>query len=249
MSLLSLITGGGSGVQIGGMTLDATLVETHQFTAAVTDYEVEDGSVITDHIHLKPVTLLIEGVVSDSPVSLVASAVGSAATLVSGSIGRNFGKEAFRNEGLAEQALAAGAGSIAGLVTNVVADFGFGNTIFKTPNDAFDYMTGLHEARSPVEIVTSLRTYKNMVIETLSVPRTPETGSSSIRFSVSLKQITVVSSAVVKLPAFKVASDAAGASSQGNLGSQATKPASESDAEDGSLLFQSSGRPRAEGIL
>jgi len=51
--------------------IDVRLATTHSFSAEVTEYPVEEGAIITDHVHLKPDTLSIEGFVSDSPVNVV----------------------------------------------------------------------------------------------------------------------------------------------------------------------------------
>lgn len=55
-------------VKIGILTLDAALSVAHQKTADVTEFEVEKGSKITDHIRAKPVTVTISGIVTNTPI-------------------------------------------------------------------------------------------------------------------------------------------------------------------------------------
>lgn len=57
---------------IGGIFLDATLSEDHQYNSRVTNYPVEDGRIISDHIINEPETLQITGIVSDTPLSILA---------------------------------------------------------------------------------------------------------------------------------------------------------------------------------
>ncbi|MEM0173063.1 MAG: hypothetical protein QXI16_00990 [Sulfolobaceae archaeon] len=53
---------------IGGVFLDATISETHEYTSRATQFPVENGTMISDHIINEPVRLAITGIVSDSPV-------------------------------------------------------------------------------------------------------------------------------------------------------------------------------------
>lgn len=53
---------------IGGFELDASVNETHSFESEVTDHPVEKGADVTDHVRARPIMLMIEGVVSDSPI-------------------------------------------------------------------------------------------------------------------------------------------------------------------------------------
>ncbi len=61
-------------VTIDGFIIDATLTESHNFESDVTSYPTESGSVITDNIRPRPVTVQIDGIVSDTPIGTVATA-------------------------------------------------------------------------------------------------------------------------------------------------------------------------------
>lgn len=54
--------------KIGSLELDATLRETHSHENEVTEHPVERGAAISDHIRPKPDGLVMEGVVSDTPI-------------------------------------------------------------------------------------------------------------------------------------------------------------------------------------
>jgi len=59
--------------------------------------------------------------------------------------------------------------------------------------DAFNALLKLRESRQPFTVVTSLKKYDNLVFESLSVPRSAQTGNA-IHFTAVLKQIRIVSS-------------------------------------------------------
>lgn len=53
---------------IGSVVLDAVLSEDHTYNSRVTNYPIENGLVISDHIINEPETVQITGVVSDTPL-------------------------------------------------------------------------------------------------------------------------------------------------------------------------------------
>lgn len=58
---------------VGGVFLDATLSEDHEYSSRVTNYPVEDGRSFSDHIINDPVRVSITGVVSDTPLAILSS--------------------------------------------------------------------------------------------------------------------------------------------------------------------------------
>lgn len=57
--------------KIGNVFLDATLSETHETTSTVTSFPVEDGSFISDYVINNPETLVISGLVTDTPLNIL----------------------------------------------------------------------------------------------------------------------------------------------------------------------------------
>jgi hypothetical protein len=55
--------------QIGNLILDGTLSETHNRSADVTEHEVETGANVADHVRLKPATLQLDGIMTNTPIS------------------------------------------------------------------------------------------------------------------------------------------------------------------------------------
>lgn len=65
MAFLSLLFGlGGAQSMIGSLPLDALLIEDTELSANISQYPVEDGTVISDHITREPERLALSGVVT-----------------------------------------------------------------------------------------------------------------------------------------------------------------------------------------
>lgn len=73
----SVLSGRGIRSQIGTLTLDVTLNEIHNRNSEVTEFPIERGSIISDHVLLRPKTLQIVGFVSDTPVSSYGFSLGN----------------------------------------------------------------------------------------------------------------------------------------------------------------------------
>lgn len=59
-------------IHIDGYPIDAALSQEPTFDADVTEYPVEKGADVTDHVQARPVILAVEGIVSDTPIGAVA---------------------------------------------------------------------------------------------------------------------------------------------------------------------------------
>ncbi len=92
--------------------------------------------------------------------------------------------------------------TISGVITNSPVEFFSGLRNFGSDlvQDAFDALNELIEAKTPVDVVTKLKTYENMIIEPLTIPRNAKTGDS-IRFTATLTKITTVKLNTVLIPA------------------------------------------------
>lgn len=59
--------------KIGSVELDVTLREEHKYSSKVTTFPIEEGSTLSDHIINLPTVLILEGVVTDSPLTIFPS--------------------------------------------------------------------------------------------------------------------------------------------------------------------------------
>lgn len=105
---------------------------------------------------------------------------------------------------------------------------------------AFEKIENLFKKREPLSIVTSLKTYHKMVLETLSVERGGGFYSDSLHFSCTAKQIQLVSQKLIKVPE-PAEPKVERAKPKVKRGSQETKFIPKEEAEslkrDNSLLF------------
>lgn len=231
MALLSTIFKIPTRAQIGFLKLDASISETHKRTAQITDNEVEDGVVVSDHVRLTPKTLSLTGQVSSDPVTILGLGVSSDDILGAAKDFTGGDKQAFTSlkDSFLSQFKSKKNASLEDLVKRPN----------RKPKEAWDYLNELLENRIPFSIVTGLQRYENMILTSLSSPRSASDGKSLI-FTAELREIIVVESATVKIPAFKLKQDgtANSASSKGDLGKQASKEASAKQTDNSSLLLK-----------
>ena len=57
------------GITIDGWPVDLALTEEHSHDSEATQYPVEKGANITDHVRPKPISITFEGIVSASPLT------------------------------------------------------------------------------------------------------------------------------------------------------------------------------------
>ena len=58
---------------VQGIFLDVTVSEDHHYVSRVTQFPIENGRIITDHVINEPETLSLTGIVSDSPLAILSS--------------------------------------------------------------------------------------------------------------------------------------------------------------------------------
>lgn len=211
MALLSILTGNKpirtkltSDATGDVLLVDVTTSAEPEHDSDLSDHPVEDDYSITDNMKLKPITLQIQGTISESPINLAAEAQGltSAASSALGSKVGGFGTAA---------------GAIGG---------GFlGGALFKTSGrpdlDAYNILITLQKAKRLVTIVTALTEYKNMVLQKITFPKDQSTGRQ-LKFSATFREVIIVQSQTIQIanasPDVK-----AGATASSDLGTQASK--------------------------
>lgn len=144
-------------VYINALRLDASISEQHTYAAEVTEFPVESGGAIVDHVRPVPIEVTIEGVVSNTPIGELA-------------INRSLETASFTDTD----------GTVKVYEESPVSK-------------ALAMLEGLYADRVPVEIVTSLKTYKNMAMVSIDIPRDASGGGdNAIRFTATFKQIMMV---------------------------------------------------------
>lgn len=208
-SVIGLLAGQQKVQLIQGSTvvsIDVSVSEQHSRKATPTEFELENGETVSDHIVLKPFNLELNGVISDTPLSIVQAAL----TTAGGSIGSPLGLVGASVLGVALSA--ALSGSKKPSVQNFLA------------------LLRLQEQKLPVTVVTTLNAYENMFISDISVPRDYKR-ANSLEFKLSLVQLLLVSPQTVNVSIYAAPNLAAAESNMGQQGAQLV-----SDAKRGQAL-------------
>ena len=175
------------------LEIDATISEDHKASAQATTHEIEDGSDISDHIVKKGITLSLTGIISDDPINIYSTMLGTASGITGSLIGGKSG------------AIATGViGKIGGSVMQ--------NLQGKPSKSAHDIMLQIYEEGLICSVITGLATYTNLILEDYSAPRTEET-QRSLKFTAKFRQVVIANSETVDIPA---AEKEAGAVSDGD---------------------------------
>lgn len=139
MNLVSFLYGDKVG-EIGEVVCDALIYEEHHHQAKIAEHPVENGSIITDHVQVLPLTVSVEGVISNTPLSYIIMPLKST-----------------------------------------------GNRA----QEAFEQLETIFVARQPIAIATTLKSYTNMILESLEVKRDSRS-QECLRFQCKARQIKIV---------------------------------------------------------
>ena len=195
------------GGQTYSIQIDATLSESHVFQNTVTDHPIEGGAAITDHSRPNPVRLGLTGMISNHPLVLPLDHIGNEIT------------ESTRNVDVVvrprvrvipvvsatapfrapdpRQDIAVSANITPGYsATAKVLEF---TDTFDRARAVFESLVAVRDAGTLVRVVTGLREYTSMVIESLTIPVDAGTGEALI-FDIGLKQVilAVTQTAAIK---------------------------------------------------
>ena len=187
------------------LLVDATIQRTTSYENDITMFPVENGPDITDHIRTKPITMQIDGVISNTPLSVEAQ---KAALVTSGGSFVNKTIGGFKG---ASAAVGAGSGKL-------------GSKLFDNGGSPAELarkkLEGLIFNRAPIRISVGKKILDNMVMTRLSIPEDNQTGQA-FKFSATFQQIRIVTGQTVIIE--KIAQKSAHtAAKKTDLGAQAT---------------------------
>jgi len=173
------------------LIFDMTKSISHQNVADPTEEPIENASIVGDHIDVRPKVVTFEGIMSEAPITIGQALLGNFAGAVPaiGGFGNTLGGTLF---------------------TGIAATLG-GNLLNSSENrleKALNAMLDLQQKKIIVTLVTGLRAYNNMVLQSFTPIEEPTTGNSLI-FTATFKEIQIVQSESVILPASVVDPDVA----------------------------------------
>ncbi len=162
--LVTMIFGRRTPTQIGPLILDVMVSENHQYKNQITAFPIENNSQISDHVLQEPERLSFTGFITTSPIRYLGGLVDRTGSLTGEEL---VGSQKFRLEN-----------SFVMLMQLAGYDFPIQEGT----------KTAVKNIIRDVDIVTGLRSYSNMILESLDIPRDKTTGET-IRFNATFKKI------------------------------------------------------------
>ena len=150
---------------------DCVPSEIHQMSSEATQFEIEDGSDISDHVIKRGKTLTIDGIVSDDPINILQS-------------------------GFLDRIVSA----LTPTVLKSKSSYGLSGDKGKPSKEAFDKLEEIYDRKIPVTIITGLKKYDNMIMEDVTIPRDSKT-VRSLKFTATFRQVVIVSTILTAAPA------------------------------------------------
>lgn len=179
---------------IGTVVVDASVNEVHTLTAEATEHAVEQGSDVSDHNHVRPILLSIQGLVSNHPIALPRSQA-EGITVVP--VKFSWEVNAFGGPGVVGAVFGA-VGALLGGNSRSADAQGFSDE-FNRVFDAYAELDRMLANGELITIATALATYPNMMLQSVVVNRNGQTGDA-LPFTATAKQIRIVSTQTVAAP-------------------------------------------------
>lgn len=159
---------------IGGVRFDGIMRTEHASRVRATEYPVQTGVTMADHAVVEPAELTIEIMVSDSSAKSYVTHNALLDSVLDAMIAKNKAMDIYTNIMPA---------------TSPVLPIGQGRAV-----NAWEYLKFMQQTRVPIQVVTRLQTYDNMIIEELSAPDDAKT-LNALKVTVRLKEIIFVKTA------------------------------------------------------
>lgn len=160
--------------------LDVSEKEDHKRDSPPTENPIETGQDVSDHIILKPFSLEITGIISDTPIGDISGLLTEVATSAISRL--------IPPAGLAAASAA-------------YSRFSAVSNSSKPSVAAYNQLLNLQANGEVFDVLTSLKRYSNMMIASISAPR-EAAWANALLFTVSLRQILIVSPQSVNIQVF-----------------------------------------------
>lgn len=183
--------------ELGGKTfflrLDATLSERHDATATVTEHPVETGVDVTDHVRQMSDTISVEALITNHPIHSAYD------DFFDGAQG-GFAPHALQipqRDTYVTNPISAALARYADPPPDSVQVLYF-DALFNRPLTVYAALLQVKNTVTLLKIDSGVRTYENMVITALSVPK--DDAADSLKFSFDATALRVAASEVVESP-------------------------------------------------
>lgn len=193
-------------VGIGGFTTFATVSESVGYSSTVPVHVLEDGAYANDQFIQNPITVSIQGVVSEvnlapAVTDIIARTVGDVGT-VSGFLPERTQTQVQAIGGLALQVRDAvdRVGQLVEAGQNAYDLVGDKSESVPVREQFLDWLEAVWQAKLPIPIETKYRQYENMAITSLQISRDNQT--ESLTFSLVAQQIRLALTVFEEIEAF-----------------------------------------------
>lgn len=208
------------------LLVDAVMNETPTYSGQLTENPVEEGPDVHDHFRTKPITVQIDGVISETPLTF-------ATALNLEGLGKGLSTAV---GGFAGSKIAGGLGTQLGSLAGGY----LGSRLLQSSDDpaqaAFKILEEIFMKKVIMTLTTKRRRYDNMIMTSLTLPRTPDNGKA-LKFSATFQEIRIVKGETVDIKNISK-SVASKAGVKTKLGNQTPVPANAEEGKKSSLLFK-----------
>lgn len=216
------------------ITFDVIESELHETVSEITDHPVEVGVNVTDHVRPTPDRISLIAYTTNQPIAPNPFTQRGEQT----SFELNVPTWTIPVEPTPGALYRKGLNALGGLLgdaTRSVTILSFPDT-FDAIRETYEALLELQKNAVPLQIVTPLRVYEDMILERTSAPR--NAGDSGVAFGLDVRQLRVVESGQVAAPPVP-ADDVPGGQPLQNKGAQGAKPpgAGEDENKGGSIAF------------
>ena len=188
--------------------IQTTIKEAHSLRATITKNEIQDGTFLSEHIHLQPQTVTLDCMISENPVFFLSTAIQNIINFGVNNINPLSGAvRQLRQTTLLNNAL----GNVLGSFDKYARDLAFSQLSYRVLGDdpggrgyknqntqAFVWQNILKanwQAKQPFEVVSNLEVLKNVFFQSISFDKDHKIGNS-IRFKCVLEELRIVSAEV-----------------------------------------------------
>jgi len=197
------------------LTLDATIETNHNFVARTSEHPIEGGENVVDHVDLRPASITVRGVMSKEPLTIVSALIGNFA-----------GASSIATEG---RGLGLG---IAGNVAQSQLGGYLQESIYgDRAKDSLETLLTMYAEKRLIDVVTKLRVYQDMIIESISIPSNITHGDA-IEFTANMRAVQIVESETATISEKISATNTPTPADKADKGRQAAKNVSDQKIDD-----------------
>ncbi|MFW6031646.1 MAG: phage baseplate protein [Myxococcota bacterium] len=177
---------------VGRIWVDATVRESHQSTAEVTDHPVERGVDVADHVRIEPDEVVFDVWVSNTPTVEPETQMDG----IGGEV-RGFELDLPPRREMSRGARGSDPAEYEDVEQSAGAQVLAFDAAFNRARRVHEELRRLQVTATLVQLITPLREYEDMVLRSITAPRE---GQDGITFAVEARQIRTAESEIVDVP-------------------------------------------------